>query len=207
MQQDLLPLFPLRLVLLPETHLALHIFEERYKEMIGEAIRKKSEFGVVLASDKGVVNSGCTAVVDRVVKRYDDGRMDILVVGRRRFVILELNQEKEYLRGEVEFFDDEDSRSAAPDVQSKVEALFEQLQKLEPEAGDPSAGPGSRLSFRVGQSISDLNFRQVLLSTRSEPERMQRLLEYLPGLTDKLRISAQVRSVAPSNGHGKHLEI
>src|SRR5215467_12555371 len=85
MQQGLLPLFPLQVVLLPGTELPLHIFEDRYKEMIGEVIRDRLEFGVVLASDKGIVNTGCTATIDKLLREYPDGRMDILAHGLRRF--------------------------------------------------------------------------------------------------------------------------
>src|SRR3954452_15477343 len=81
----LLPLFPLSLVVFPRTRLPLHIFEERYKEMIGIAIREESEFGIVLAKDEGIVNAGCTVKVERVLHRYPDGRMDILTMGQRRF--------------------------------------------------------------------------------------------------------------------------
>ena len=88
MQPGLLPLFPLQVVLLPGSELPLHIFEDRYKEMIGEAIRNRQEFGVVLANGKGIVNTGCTAMVDKVLRQYPDGRMDILTHGRRRFEIV-----------------------------------------------------------------------------------------------------------------------
>src|ERR1700730_13359697 len=107
MQDGLLPLFPLQVVLLPESQLPLHIFEDRYKEMIGEVLRDKLEFGVVLASEKGIVNTGCTATVDRVLREYQDGRLDILTRGRRRFEILLLNEERPLLRRAVEFFDDD----------------------------------------------------------------------------------------------------
>ena len=72
---------------LPGAELPLHIFEDRYKEMIGEVIRDRVEFGVVLASEKGIVNTGCTAMIDKVLREYPDGRMDILTRGRRRFEI------------------------------------------------------------------------------------------------------------------------
>src|SRR5438046_6307691 len=108
MQQGLMPLFPLHVVLFPGEQLPLHIFEERYKEMIGEALREHTEFGVVLASEKGIVNTGCTATVDQVLREYPDGRMDILTRGRRRFEILLLNDERTFLRGAVEFFDDDE---------------------------------------------------------------------------------------------------
>ena len=99
MQDELLPLFPLQVVLFPRTALPLHIFEERYKEMIGDVLRGHTEFGVVLAGEKGIVNTGCTATVEKVLKNYPDGRMDLLTVGRRRFEIILLNDEKPYLRG------------------------------------------------------------------------------------------------------------
>lgn len=207
MHQELLPLFPLQLVLLPNAQLPLHIFEDRYKQMIGEVIRTKSEFGIVLASEKGLVNTGCTAMVDRVVKQYDDGRMDIVAEGRRRFVIESLNQDKEYLRGRVHYFDDEESTAAPADLRFKVEALFEELKKLEHGESEQSSAPDHQFSFRVAQIIPDLNVRQVLLATRSEAERLRRLAEYLPSFMDKMRISTHMRTVAPSNGHGKHIDL
>ncbi len=106
MRSDLLPLFPLQVVLLPGAELPLHIFEDRYKEMIREVIRDHTEFGVVLASEKGIVNTGCSATVDQVLRQYPDGRMDILTRGRRRFEIVLLNEERSFLRGSVDFFDD-----------------------------------------------------------------------------------------------------
>jgi Lon protease-like protein len=91
MPEQLLPLFPLSAVLLPATPLPLHIFEDRYKELMGDVIPSRSEFGIVMAKDEGIVNIGCTAVVDRVVQRYPDGRMDIIAVGQRRFTVLSPN--------------------------------------------------------------------------------------------------------------------
>src|SRR5579862_3485406 len=120
MQEGLLPLFPLQVVLLPGAELPLHIFEDRYKEMIGEVIRNRQEFGVVLANDKGIVNTGCTATVDKVLRQYPDGRMDIMAHGRRRFEIMLLNDERSFLRGAVEFFDDEDGEAPAVDLQQRV---------------------------------------------------------------------------------------
>lgn len=207
MQQDLLPLFPLHVVLLPGAQMALHIFEDRYKEMIGDAMEHKTEFGIVLASEKGIVNTGCTAMVERVVQRYDDGRLDIIALGRRRFEILLLNEEKEYLRGAVQFFDDEDTLPASPEAVAKVEADFEELKRLESGGDDDTSAPAKPFSFEVAQSIPDLNFRQFLLAMRSEAQRIERLAEYLPTVLAKMRTVAHVRAVAPSNGHARHTEF
>ncbi len=74
MPSRLIPLFPLQVVVFPRTRLPLHIFEERYKEMVGDAIRDQSEFGVVLAKEDGIVNAGCTVTVEKVMEMYSDGR-------------------------------------------------------------------------------------------------------------------------------------
>src|SRR5450631_3318318 len=164
MQDGLLPLFPLQVVLLPGSQLPLHIFEDRYKEMIGEVLRDKLEFGVVLASEKGIVNTGCSATVDRVLKEYPDGRLDILTRGRRRFEVLLLNDERSFLRGAVEFFDDDEpdqAEPAGPDLLRSAMAGFNELQAL--DSNDPNMGD-PRLSFRLAQEVPDLGFRQTLLT-------------------------------------------
>jgi Lon protease-like protein len=197
MQDGFLPLFPLQVVLLPGSQLPLHIFEDRYKEMIGEVLRDKVEFGVVLASEKGIVNTGCTAVVDRVLKEYPDGRLDILTRGRRRFEVLLLNDERSFLRGAVEFFDDDDPDPAAPadpDLLRNVIA-FSQLP-LDPESSDP------RMSFRLAQDVSDLGFRQTLLTMRKEADRMRRIADFLPGYFQRKKRVQHTKNVAGQNGHG-----
>src|SRR5512142_395198 len=96
MSARLIPLFPLHVVVFPRTRLPLHIFEERYKEMVGRAIREESEFGIVLAKDDGIVNAGCTVKVEKVLEMYADGRMDILTRGERRFEVAGLNSDRDY---------------------------------------------------------------------------------------------------------------
>ena len=204
MPEGLLPLFPLQVVLFPGGQLPLHIFEERYKEMMSEAIRDKTEFGIVLASDKGIVSSGCSATIDRVLKTYPDGRMDILTMGRRRFEILLVNEERSFLRGAVEFFDDEEGRPVPPDLQQRAIDSFHQLQKLQsevPQEALPETDP--HLSFRLAQSVPDLSFRQVLLSTRSEAERIRQLADFLPAYLIRQKRIQHVKTVAPTNGHGR----
>ena len=204
MQQELLPLFPLQVVLFPRTALPLHIFEERYKQMIGEVLRGKTEFGVVLAGEKGIVNTGCTATVERVLKQYPDGRMDLLTLGRRRFEIIMLNDEKPYLRGAVEFFDDEESEAITPEVRERVLEAYNEIRELEP--AEPIHNPemaDPQLSFQLAQVGPDVDFRQVMLSTRSEADRMRRLAEFFPSYTTRRRQIQHARGVAPRNGHAK----
>ena len=204
MQEELLPLFPLQVVLFPRTALPLHIFEERYKTMIGDVLKGNSEFGVVQAGEKGIVNTGCTASIEKVLKTYPDGRMDLLTIGRRRFEIIMLNDEKPYLRGAVEFFDDEGTDPIPAEVRKRVMDAYNDLRSLEqaetlhePEMSDP------QLSFQLAQLVPDLDFRQILLATRSEAERMRRLADFFPNYGAKRRQIQHVRQVAPRNGHSK----
>ena len=205
MQQGLLPLFPLQVVLLPGSELPLHIFEDRYKEMIGEAIRDKTEFGVVLASEKGIVSTGCTAAIYRVLRRYSDGRLDILAVGRRRFEVVLVNDERSFLRGAVEFFEDEDADSAASGMLERAILGYNALQAL--SADDPLSPTDESdplLSFRLARSVTDLTFRQQLLATRSEADRIRQVADFMPGFLVKQRRIQSVKDSAPRNGHGPH---
>jgi Lon protease-like protein len=200
MQGDLLPLFPLGVVLLPHNRLPLHIFEPRYREMIGEAIRDGSEFGVVLATEKGVVNLGCTARVERVTRQHADGRFDIVSVGVRRFEIVLLNEEKDYLRAAVQFFDDDDPGPAPIAAREQALAAFQALkgiEGLEIETPDPDT---PQLSFHLAQAVPEIQFRHLLLGMRSETLRVRHLAEFLPFYAARQQRIAHVKAIAPTNG-------
>lgn len=200
----LIPLFPLNVVLLPGTHLPLHIFEERYKEMVGAAIRDESAFGVVLAIDGGVVNLGCTARIDRVLEETPDGQMDILTVGESRFEIVSLNQDRPFLQGEVNFFTDAET-DAPLDLRERAIATFRQAFPA-PDDEWPFSMDFShkQLSFQLAQGLSDLEFKQQLLATRSEPVRLRKLVDFFPGFAQRQLAVEQIKKVANTNGHGRH---
>jgi Lon protease-like protein len=204
MQDALLPLFPLEVVLLPGNRLPLHIFEERYKEMIGEAMRDGTEFGMVQSKENGVLNLGCTATVEAVLKQYPDGRLDIVIVGRRRFEILFLDQEKAYLRGGVTFFgDDKDQPAPSEEARLAALALFDILRRQEDDPQRPLPDKmDPQLSFAVAQHVPVLSLRQTLLALRSEAERLQLLEQFLPSYIAGLKRTEHVKKVAPKNGHG-----
>jgi Lon protease-like protein len=197
----LLPIFPLGITLLPHERLPLHIFEDRYKEMIRECLELGVEFGVVLQKGEGILRTGCTASVEQIVKKYEDGRLDILTAGRRRFEILELNTERSYLRADVSPVLDEDFEDPEPETVNRAMAAYESLAGA--ESGPPRNAP--ELSFRLAAVSEDQDFRQVLLSTLSEAERMEKVAEHLAWLVFRRRTQRAMKRVARSNGHGKHM--
>jgi uncharacterized protein len=190
---SLLPIFPLELVLLPGVPLPLHIFEPRYKEMIAECLEQKKPFGVVRASSDGVADIGCTAEIMSVIKKYDDGRMDILTRGVERFEVIEVNEDRSFLQAEISVVEDEPGRPAA-DMVTQAVRLHAEIAKLagaEPSGPDEHAGD---LSFLLAGSLPlDLDFKQNLLSTLSEAKRLEAVIGYLEAILPGLRRAARAR--------------
>jgi Lon protease-like protein len=205
MGTELLPLFPLSLVLLPAMPLPLRVFEERYKEMMADILPSHSEFGVVFAKDDGIVNIGCTAVVDRILNRYDDGRLDLVAIGQRRFLINALDQEKSYLRADVEYFNDEDASEVPADLREKARGAYRLLLKLgdSDDVSDDLKFELSRMSFQLARFVDDFDKRQTVLSLRSEVERLEYLVRVVPEYVIQHQRTALAKRVGPLNGHAK----
>ncbi|HSE49130.1 MAG TPA: LON peptidase substrate-binding domain-containing protein [Terriglobales bacterium] len=197
----LLPLFPLEVVLFPGVPLPLHIFEPRYQEMIGECLRDRTEFGVVRVVNDGIAAAGCTAAILDVIKRYDDGRMDILTEGRRRFETIALDQERSFLRGEVAFFDDEPSEASTTAAQRAIRLYLDLLALADVEAENPPE-PGPNLSFLITSGLPlELDFKQQLLESRSEAKRIGLIVEYYESLVPRLKRALKARKKSGGNGH------
>lgn len=194
---SLLPLFPLDVVLFPGLALPLHIFEPRYREMIAECLQEKTLFGVVRSQDDGVAQVGCTAEIVAVTKNYDDGRMDIVTQGRERFELLELNHDRSFLRGEVMFLADEPGRPEPQDLARAVQ-LHQEILALAGARQDLADEAGFPLSFQMAGSLPlDLDFKQALLSMRSESERIAAISKYF----ETVRRAVVARHKASGNGH------
>ena len=147
----------------------------------------------MLAGEKGIVNTGCTATVEKVLKSYPDGRMDLITVGRRRFEIILLNDEKPYLRGAVEYFDDEATDPITPEVRKRVIESYNDLRALEDSephsrtgterssAQLPTGAGGARPGFSPGSADHALGsrsdaaaggvFPQLQFTTAPDPAR------------------------------------
>jgi Lon protease-like protein len=198
-----LPLFPLDVVLLPGSPLPLHIFEPRYKEMIGECLANHAPFGVVRALKEGIAEVGCTAEIVTVTKEYADGRLDLVAEGRKRFEVLELNRDRSFLQAEVLLVPDEPVAPADEDKARAIQVHWEILS-LAGAVQDLSAADQSALSFYLAGSLPlDLDFKQKLLGMRSESQRIQAVAAYLESIVPNLRRAARAREKAGGNGHAR----
>jgi len=198
-----IPLFPLTLVLFPGMTLPLHIFEPRYKLMIGRCLSAKIPFGVILAGEKGIATVGTTAEITQKTRDYEDGRMDILTVGRHAFSLKELFEDEEYYEALVEY-PEEPSFSPDPLQQAELVAQFNRCHILLFGNAWNSSGENERfpLSFALASLLPlDLVEKQRLLETRGENARRAFLLERITLLIPQITERRRVRRSAGGNGH------
>lgn len=207
MQDDIkIPLFPLGVVLLPGTPLPLHIFEERYKIMIRECLDQDKEFGIVFTDDKETRKKGCTARVIKVIKRYDDGRMDILARGERRFTIQDISDEKPYLQATVVYFDDavEKRDEGLNQLVTGGIHLLEEVDGMTGKKGDYSSVPNLDLktaSFLIANSDGfTAEEKQIFLEMTSTRERIIKSVKSLKKIIERLKISQEIRKIIGGNG-------
>ena len=181
----------------------LHIFEERYKQMVNECLESESEFGMVLADESGTRRVGCTARIVELVERYEDGRMLILVEGSRRFRLNSILTGKPYYVGEVEYLEEEPEE----DVNALAEECIALLERVVEAATEGSVGieinpPYRNLSFAIAGRIDfDLEARQRILELTSEKERLNKVRELLSAAAERLERERQAQEKAQNNGH------
>jgi Lon protease-like protein len=198
----LLPLFPLDLVLLPGVPLPLHIFEPRYKEMIAECLEQKREFGIIRAHDEKMATIGCSAEIINVLKKYPDGRMNILTEGRRRFEVLQVNQERSFLQADIFYLEDENEPPAKAEVESAMRLHGEIMQLAGAQPEQMEQAEASQLAYRLAGSLPfDPDFQQALLEMNSEPARMRAIISFFQRILPVLQRNARAKRKAGGNGH------
>jgi Lon protease-like protein len=205
MGAERIPLFPLEVVLFPGTPLPLHIFEPRYKLMIHRCLENNSAFGVILARSDGTASVGCTAGIVKVVKKYSDGRMDILTIGQTAFRVLEIFNDQPYLEGAVEYLEEDTRAPAHTELQQHLLKLYEQCHGLIYGRGpqSPEVHAQCSVAFQIASELPlELGCKQELLEIRAEAERQSRLLERLNQWLPKLAHLERTRARAGGNGHG-----
>ena len=200
-----IPVFPLGVVVLPGEALPLHIFEPRYKTMLADCrsadpAGRTVPFGVSLAHEESPFEVGCTVSLERVVQEYDDGRLDILTVGRRRYRVVRFNKDRPYLQAVVEFFDDEEEE---PDtaLRERAYALAAKLTEMVTGESALFSSTDPQSSFQLaGLAGFDVEARQELLEMRSENARLAVVVARLGGIIARLRENGQDGENGPGKG-------
>ena len=176
---DELGLFPLGIVLLPTEQLPLHIFEERYKELVGECLDDEAEFGLVYADDDGLRDVGTRAHIVEVLTRFEDGRLNILVEGGERFRLTELTDGRSFNTGLVAPIEDADDPAETVAVDEALR-LFEQLREVTESEVDAPDRDIPQLSFALAGRVElPSDEKLALLAETSERQRMELVQELL----------------------------
>ena len=200
-----LGLFPLSVVLLPGEVAPLHIFEERYKLLFSELV-DGGEFGTILVEEEGLRERGCSARLAQVIERLDDGHLNVLVQGARRFRLLEIHEPKNieatYLTGVVEFFEDDEPEVPLELAAEALEAFRRMLLLMDVQSPREPVGEGP-LSFRLAAAVDfGVPLKQELLEAVSEQQRLQTLLAVMETLLPRLELRRQREAAIRGNGKG-----
>jgi Lon protease-like protein len=194
------PLFPLGLVALPTELVPLHIFEERYKTMIGRCLEEGSEFGIVWMAEDGLRPVGCACEVAEVVERMEDGRINLIARGTRPFRIESRQEELPYPAGTVEFLDDrgEDLDSDAAEAAHAAYAeLVNEATDREPDMSEI----GEMSAYQMAATVEfGLDAKQGLLDLRSETARLRLVTRLFRAALKRLDFVNRAQARARSNG-------
>ena len=194
-------LFPLDLVLMPSEQVPLHIFEDRYRELVGDCLADGTEFGLILEDADGLRQVGTSTGVIELVQTFDDGRMNILVEGRSRFRVVELTGGRAYRTAEVEPLADDDEEPTDAETQLTLEAFRRLIEVAEADEVDIPEDDATPLSFQLASRV-DFGpvLKQELLELRSERSRLDRLVDLLAQAAEALSREREVRDRASGNG-------
>jgi Lon protease-like protein len=196
------PLFPLGIVLLPGEVLPLHIFEPRYRELVARCLAGPEPFCVVHADDDGMRDVGCLAVGLEVVERFEDGRLSIVVTGGEPLRIERVDEDAHaYLSADGVTVEDEDARATPEAVEQALDAYRELVDVAEGGDGPPEPEAGARLSYEIAGRIDfGPEVKQRLLEARSEPQRLDEVVQLVERATRAVRTASAVSARAHTNG-------
>ena len=195
-----LPIFELPLVLLPGELLPLHIFEERYKRMIGDCLEQQREFGIVWLGDEDVKSVGCAVGVERILQRFDDGRLDILCIGTRPFRLVEREEDLPYPAGTVEFLDDRDESTDPATADRAHESYGDLVERATDERPDPGQLDDMDAYAMAATVDFGLDAKQGLLELRSENARLRLVDRLFRAAARRLDFVDRAQARARSNG-------
>lgn len=204
--ENYLPLFPLNLVAFPGENISLHIFEERYKQLINECLEKNHPFGIPAYIDKKV-EVGTEMYVKKVVKRYEDGRLDITTKASRVFKVMSFINPvggKLYAGGEVIYLDnvqdgDADLRAEIVELIKDLYNLMNVVKKVEVDE--------DITTFEIGHKIGMSQEQEyLLLQIEHEKDRQAMIIQHLKKTIPVLREVERTKERIRMNGHFKHFD-
>jgi len=207
MKEALIPVFPLQIVVYPDEVINLHVFEPRYKQMINEAAANESSFGIPTYIENAPLSFGTEVGLKEIVKKYPDGKMDIRILGKRIFKIVEflprMNQ-RLYAGADIEYLaiDREVNIEKNEKIVGLLANLYQYLKMHKPLPSSADSFDTYQIGHYIGLSIKD---ELKLLSIPQEEARQDFIIEHLETIIPVLREMNALEKKVQMNGHFRNI--
>jgi len=201
-----IPIFPLNLVVFPNSKYPLHIFEERYKILIEKCLREKTGFGIVASFERKISDVGVYVIIDSVVKVYDNGESDIVVAGVERFLINSTSMHPDgYYIAEVENYSDIESTYDEKLFES-LRNEFEEIVELANYNLEVSFWNNLHITKNKSYKIAEksglsIDQQQELLILRKESQRLNYLIDYFTTIKNKVSNAESLKRIIMNDGY------
>lgn len=201
-----IPIFPLNLVVFPGSKYPLHIFEERYKILINKCLNENSGLGIVASFDKKISDVGVYVKIFSLLKRYENGEMDIIVEGIERFLINSTYQHQDgYYVSEVEKYPDNEIKidlELIKELQNDFEEIVELANYKLEESFWKNLDNAEYESYKIGEkSGMSYDQQQEFLILKSENERLYFLINYFNWIKEKVNNSDLIKNIIMNDGY------
>lgn len=176
--------------------------------MMKACMQQRMEFGIVYFIGKQFQTKGCTARIVKILKRYDDGRLDIMTQGQNRFAIKELFDEKPYLQAKVEFFDDQpEKNTSAENFQKLARRGIQMLRQI-----NTTTDQYENNQFTGRLDIKSVSFtiaacegfsfeeKQQFLGMTSTLQRLRKAVKALEKIVERQSITREIERIIGGNG-------
>ncbi len=195
------PLFPLGLVALPGELVPLHIFEERFKTMIGRCLADESEFGIVWVSDDGLREVGCACEITEILETMDDGRINLIARGTRVFRVDARQDDLPYPAATVEFLEEDEDEEVDEVSQAEARVAYAELVEQATDKTPDQDEIETMSAYEMAATVEfGLDAKQGLLDLRSETARLKLVTKLFRAAIKRLDFVERAQARARSNG-------
>ncbi len=178
-----IPLFPLNMVVLPEEEVPLHIFEKRYKKMVDDCLNQDTEFGIVYIKNDIMEKIGCSISIEKVLKKYTNGKYDLICKGDERFKIRKLYKTEDLWYADVKYFNEDYSLIEKKYFEKTLDKYIKILMSVSPNINFQNELE-KNISFDFTKNVVlPREIKQIFLNLKDEKSRLEFINDFLDSLS------------------------
>ncbi|WP_421977970.1 LON peptidase substrate-binding domain-containing protein [Roseivirga seohaensis] len=204
--EEFLPFFPLKLVVFPDEKLNLHVFEPRYKQLIKECVAEGKSFGIPVF-DTGIMEFGSEMIVEKVVKTYPNGEMDIVTRCTRVFELVtfqEMVAGKLYAGGKVNFIkNNKDGEAKQWSRLKELAAQLVEILRMDHKLNVADLTEEYQLAHKLGLSLEQ---EYDMLQMENQSQRYEFLIRHMELAIPFVKEMERAKERIQLNGHFQHID-